>query len=715
MKKLAPALVALLVLALPRFTSVSADEGMWVPPAIGKRLPMETLKKMGFELTREQLWSAGPGSLRSAFLQVGSLGESGPLDGYGSASFVSSKGLVVTNHHVAFDALAALSKPEENLIETGFSAATMADERPCRGLGMRITTLYEDVTERMLDGLDKDDDEATRSNVLAENKRALIAEAKEKGFKDVAVEEMLYGLAFYRVAYDTFRDIRMVHAPPRAIGEYGGDIDNWMWPRHTGDYTFLRVYVAPDGSRANYAEENVPYEPDSFLKVSLDGVTAGDFTFIMGYPGSTQRHRSSYSVEYWEDFVLPQQVDGLKSMAANLEEKGRNDEEARIASASDLKSIYNTIKNYEGKIEGLARTHLVAQKRAREMELSKWIKEDPARVAKYGDPFGELADLYANGPVRTGVLQSLANSGALGLYLNAQLAQARGQVPDTAAEGIADQIMAQLVPEGLDAQRERMTKAFSRFWTKKDGWRPAALAGLNVDETEVGAYVAELLPAAWDRSKVVAYLTGADVGETPLAKLGESLFAEFREANMEMRGFGAKIGDVRRRMVAAMEDWTKAAIYPDANLTIRFTYGKVTGYSPKDAVSYDWYTTAEGIIEKNSGVEPFIAPDKVVDLVAKKDWGRYGDKRLGKMVVNFLTDNDITGGNSGSPIMNGRGELIGLAFDGNYEAMTSDYQFQPEITRTINVDIRYVLWCAEKVGGMKRLVDEMTIVAPRMK
>ena len=300
---------------------MTADEGMWVPPAIGTRLPMSTLKKMGFELSREQLWSEGEGSLRSAFLQVGSLAGDGSLNPYGSASFVSSKGLIVTNHHVAFDAIAGLSKPEENLIEDGFRAETMADERHCQGLGMRITTLYENVTEQVISAVKPEMTSAERAEAVAEKSAALITEATEKGFEDVDVVEMLHGLAYYRVAYKTFRDIRLVYAPPRMIGEYGGDTDNWMWPRHTGDFTFFRAYVGEDGNRDGHSESNVPYSPDRFLEVSLDGVQEGDFTFIMGYPGSTNRHDSSYAVEFWEKIELPQQLDGLTRYAENIEEQ----------------------------------------------------------------------------------------------------------------------------------------------------------------------------------------------------------------------------------------------------------------------------------------------------------------------------------------------------------------------------------------------------------
>ena len=419
MKRFSVALVALLTLCFAQTAWVEADEGMWLPPAIGNRLPMELLQKRGLKLSREALWSEDKPSLKDAFLQIGSIAPDQPLRGFGSGSFVSSQGLVLTNHHVAFDAIAALSKPEENLIETGFVAKTLAEERACAGTGMRLTTLYEDVSAQMLEGITDETPGAERQEMIKTRRAALIRQATDKGFQDVRVEEMLFGRAYYRVAYDTFRDIRLVYAPQRAIGEYGGDTDNWMWPRHTGDFTYFRVYVGPDGSRAEYSQDNVPFEPKQHLRVSTKGYQASDFSFIMGYPGSpTRRNRSSYSIEYWERFLGVPQLKGYKALAARLENE--TDEAKRLENAADLKSIYNTLKNFQGKVAGLERTQLVARKRAEEERIQTWLKADKTRLEQFGDPFAAIATLYKTAAFPYAWLTGIARNSAAAIYLDPQ-------------------------------------------------------------------------------------------------------------------------------------------------------------------------------------------------------------------------------------------------------------------------------------------------------
>ncbi len=714
MKKFVLLTAIVLAGVLARLGSITADEGMWVPPAIGTRLPMEHLKKMGFELTREQLWSTEKPSLRNAFLQIGSLPADGPLSGSGSGSFVSDQGLVLTNHHVAFDAIAALSSPEDNRIKKGYTAKTMADELPCKGMGMRITTMYRDVTKDVLKGVTANTSAADRKEIVETNSNALIEAATAKGFEDAKVESMLFDQAYYLVGYETYRDIRLVYAPPQMIGEYGGDIDNWMWPRHTGDFTYFRVYVGKDGARKTYDAENVPFKPETSLKVSIAGYKPGDFSFIMGYPGSpTFRLRSSYSIEYRERFDLPRQVAGLSGMANRLIKQGESDPEAKIRNASDLKSINNTLKNYEGKLLELRRIGLVKRLRAEEDAITAWIKSNPERLAKYGDVYTEIGNLYKNSAFEFAALQSLIGASAVGLFGNPQLSQMAGSIPESQAETIASQIVGQLFPADLEGQRNGLKNALSVYWEEPSMGRPGALANVDTDSVSLDAYVAELLPSALSNEEIVAHLSSNLEGYGQLKKLANSAIERLGEVEARMGDFGTKVQDLRVKMMHAKAEYKGFNASPESNSTLRFTYGTITGYTARDAVEYRYYTTAEGIVEKHTGVEPFNAPAKVLDLIAKKDWGRYGDSKLGTLPICFLSNNDITGGNSGSPIMNGKGELTGLAFDGNYEAMTSDYAFRPEASRTINVDIRYVLWCTEKVSGMSRLIDEMKIVGAK--
>ncbi|MFT7619577.1 MAG: hypothetical protein ACI97A_003233 [Planctomycetota bacterium] len=711
MNKFVPILVVVLVGAMTRIAPVTADEGMWVPPAIGTRLPMARLKKMGFELTRDQLWSTEKPSLRNAFLQIGSLTPNGPLSGYGSGSFVSNQGLVLTNHHVAFDAIAALSSPTENRIKNGYAAKTLADELPCEGLGMRITTMYRDVTELVLRGVTKETSSADRRSMVSKSSAALLAEAKKNGFEDPKIESMLFDQAYYMVGYETYRDIRMVYAPPQMIGEYGGDIDNWMWPRHTGDFTYLRVYVGKDGARTTYNKDNVPFNPATSLKVSIAGYEPGDFSFIMGYPGSpTYRLRSSYSIEYREKFDLPANVNGLQRMADRLITRGKTDEEFRIKNASDLKSINNTLKNFEGKLLELRRIKLVDRLRAEEDRIAAWIKADPKLVAKYGDVYGEIARLYKGYAFANAAMRPLTQSTVAALFGNPQLAQLIGNTSPERAATIAPQLLGQIFPDDLDGQRAGLRDALKPYWDDAMLGRPAILNGIDTKNVALDSYVAELLPTKFGLDEIAKYLSGKLDNFYFLQALASSGKDFTKSVGEGMTQFNDAINGLRVKMMDAKAEYRGYAASPESNSTLRFTYGSVTGYTARDAVDYRYYTTLEGVVEKHTGTEPFNAPAKLLELAAAKDWGRYGDKKLGTLPVCFLSNNDITGGNSGSPIMNGRGELTGLAFDGNYEAMTSDYTFRPEASRTINVDIRYVLWCTEKVSGMGRLIEEMEVV-----
>ena len=576
------ALVVIVMVLAPQGGVATADEGMWLPGAIGKRLPLERLRKMGFEMEPSALWSDSKSSLKDAILQVVQLSPDGRAMGFGSASFVSPQGLILTNHHVAFDSLGALSTPEENLIVNGFKAATLKDERHCPNTGVRFTTCFKDVTGRVEEKAGKLL-RGARVNAIAAVSAEIVGEAREKGLRNCEVVSMLEGNVHYLVAYETFPDVRLVHAPPQSIGEFGGDIDNWMWPRHTGDFTYLRAYVAPDGKPAEYHEDNVPYQPKQHLKLSAGGYVPGDFAFIMGYPAETHRYRTSYSIDYREKIYFPTTIEQYDQFKDRLVAEGKANPAKALEHASTIKSIANTVKNFQGMIEGLDALGLVNAKRAEEVELLKWIAADEKRKAEFGGQMERLGELYT------------------------------------------------------------------------------ALMG----------------------------------GRRPNQEFAES------------------VRDIRRKLVQALAAWKGEVLYPDANSTLRFTYGKVGGYSPRDAVKFGHVTTPDGIMQKHNGEKPFDAPENLRKAVTGGEWGRWADSKMGTVPVNFLTDNDITGGNSGSPIMNGRGEMTGLAFDGNYEALTSDFKFRKDITRTINVDIRYVLWCTDKLAGMKRLIDEMEIVGAR--
>jgi len=688
--------------------AVDADEGMWLPTSIGHDLPIETLREMGCELGPEDFWSTDGTGLNGAVLQVCQFFPDRPPFGFGSATFVSSKGLILTNHHVAYDATAAASTPEHNYVENGFQAATFADEIPIEGQGVRLTTRFEDVTKIILEGVAEDTTFDERRKIVARNIQALVDKVEKEVHDFVEVKEMYSGRAYYLCAYDTFKDIRIVNVPPRSIGEYGGDIDNWIWPRHTGDYSYLRAYVAPDGSRAEYSKDNVPFEPKRWAKLSIAGWKPGSFCFIMGYPGRTFRFRTSYSLDYRQREYYPSQIKALKQAIARLEEQGENDEAVRLKNASEIKSLANTLKNFEGMRDGLKATHLVERKREMEARFQEWVDADPERKAKWGHILSDIAASYS-APNRQAILARLFQGP---VPLLAAYTLPMGNPSPQQTEGAIAAISNIVGQLDLNGQRDILATAVRSNLALPRDQRLGAFEGITADNLD--EKIAELLPAPLDRAHIaeIAKMSRDELSssEKPLDKLAWRLLEAIPQVNRAYSEFGARIGALRLELSEAMAAFRNQPEYPDANSTLRLTYGTVKGYSPRDAVEYIHYTSPRGVLEKNTGKKPFDAPEKQLELFRAKDWGRWGDPDLNTLPLDFLSDTDITGGNSGSSIMNAKGEMIGLAFDGNYEAMTSDYQFMPEITRTINVDIRYVLWSTEKIDGMRRLIEEMDIV-----
>ncbi len=685
-----------------------ADEGMWLPTSIGHDLPIETLREMGCELGPEDFWSADGTGLNGAVLQVCQFFPDREPFGFGTATFVSSKGLILTNHHVAYDATAAASTPEHNYVENGFQAATYADEIPIEGQGVRLTTRFEDVTKIILEGVTEETTFEERGRIVERNTQALVERVRQEVHDFVEVKEMYSGRAYYLCAYDTFKDVRIVNVPPRSIGEYGGDIDNWIWPRHTGDYSYLRAYVAPDGSRAEYSKDNVPFEPKRWAKLSIAGWKPGSFCFIMGYPGRTFRFRTSYSLDYRQREYYPSQIKELRLAIARLEKQGENDEAIRLKNASQIKSLANTLKNFEGMRDGLKATGLVERKREMEAKFQAWVEADPERKAKWGHILPDIAAAYA-APNRQAVLARLFQGRA---PLLAAYTLPMGRLGPERMEGMIAAIANIVGQLDLEAQRDVLAAAARSNLALPENQRFDAFDGITSDN--LNAKIAELLPEPLDRARVaqIAKMSRDQLSssDNPLDKLAWRLLETIPQVNREYSGFVERIGALRLELSEAMAAFRNQPEYPDANSTLRLTFGTVRGYSPRDAVEYIHYTTPRGVLEKDTGTEPFDAPEKQLELFRAKDWGRWGDPELNTLPLDFLSDTDITGGNSGSSIMNARGEMIGLAFDGNYEAMTSDYQFMPEITRTINVDIRYVLWCTEKIDGMQRLIEEMDIV-----
>ena len=720
--------VSLLIIALAfsPFASL-ADEGMWLPDSLGK-LPLGQLKKRGFELKPEDVYSTTQPSLKDAIVQI-SAG--------GTGSFVSGEGLILTNHHVAFAAVTRASTTEKDYINNGFLAKSRAEEIPAQGYTVSILQEFKDVTAEVLSAAKPEMSPEARDAALAAKrgeiqKNALAGRDKE-GIRTQVVEATS-GLQYFLYAYLTLRDVRIAYAPPKSIGYFGGDPDNFEWPRHCGDFTYLRAYVGADGKPAGFSKDNVPYKPKRFLAVNAAGIKEGDFTFVLGHPGSTFRYRESYSLEFRQNIQLPDQIAALKKQIDTLTKLGEKNPALKIRLADQIFSMSNSLKAFEGAVKGLKKLNLVERRRAEEEALKKWLDANPAAKAKYGNALPQIEALYkdlASFSSKQSAFSGLFESGDLVSALNYAYLRATdkekpaGERNPQFSDGALPQITNQLgggwgerEPEveakGLADALEELAElpgdqkfAFVETLFGNQSGNARRQAGRDFADKVVASSKFK----SFDEVKKLFAASAADIRaiDDPLVKLIVAASDENAPFGKRVAKFNSEIVRLRPNYVAAMLEMKKAPYYPDANFTLRFTYGEVKGYKPRDAVTYDWQTSLAGVIDKDTGEEPFNVPAGLKELAKKRDFGNYLEPRLNDVPVNFLTTTDITGGNSGSPIMNGRGEMIGLVFDGNFEGLGGDYAFDNNRNRTINVDIRYVLFVTEKLGGAAYLFDEMKI------
>lgn len=703
-----------------------ADEGMWLPGSISK-LPLNELRKRGLELKPEQIYSATEPSLKDAIVQI-SIG--------GTGAFISPDGLILTNHHVAFGAVTAASTPENDYINQGFLAKTRKDEIPARNYSIGITLGYEDVTEKVLSAVTPEMGPAERAAALTRRQDELAEEAKS-GRDEIRsqVLEATGGYQFFLYTYLIIRDVRLVYAPPKSIGYYGGDPDNFEWPRHCGDFALLRAYVDKDGTPAKLHPENIPFKPKKFLPLNVGGVREGDFAMVLGYPGRTTRYRESYSIDYNQRVQLPAQIKSLRQRIESLTKLSEQNPELRIRLADQIFGLSNSLKNYEGTVLGLKRMDLVAKRRAEEEAFQKWIDADPVRKTKYGSILPSIKALYDElnsfGQQQAVINEVLATGDLMRALELAYLRAAEAEKPAP-----------QRIPQFSDSQVRLGMGQLNRGWESRDPVNETRrLAGAlalaadlpeNQRIPEIESLFAgksgndrrkaeeEFAKEAITKSRFQNFseaekllqlpLSELKAIEDPLLRLVGQLSELSRPLMEKTRQFNGKILQLRPEYVRGLLEMRKSPYYPDANFTLRWTHGQVRGYAPRDAVTYDWQTSLRGVLEKDTGVEPFDAPPALRALYEKRDFGSYADPRLKDIPVNFLTTNDITGGNSGSPVMNGRGEVIGIAFDGNYEGLGGDFNFDPASNRTLSVDIRYMLFLLEKFAGASELIREMTIV-----
>ena len=719
-RKFAGSLTA--ALALSFSSPLAAKEGMFTPDQLAQI--GDQLEQAGLEIEPEALADL-TGFPMGAIVSLGGC----------SASFVSPEGLVVTNHHCARGSVQYNSTAENNYLVDGFLASDKAGELPAEpGSRIYVTTQVSDVTGRVREGTE-DLAPLARYELVEQRQKDIVAECEQDPGYRCQVASFYGGDEYKLIKRLEVRDVRLVHAPADSIGKYGGDIDNWQWPRHTGDFAFYRAYVAPDGSAADFDTANVPYRPDHHLKVSAAGLEDGDFVMAAGYPGSTSRYTLMAEVENTFDWSYPTFERLLNDWIATIEQAAPEGSDARVKYESRLAGLNNYAKNLRGQIEGARRVGLVDRRRAREAELAAWIAADGSR-ARYAEAIGELSQLSEESAAaaRTEFWYDNATrpqllSAARRLY---RLSKER-EKPDAAREpGYQDRDMT-FFRQGLEALDRRFDPAVDKaewvlfltgYLSQPMAERvPAFDAALGLDADTTPADLPRLVDrfyAETELGEAEARLALMDAtparfeaSEDPFVELAVAMFDYGLELETQAKTRAGRSLALRPAYMEAITGWQREAgelTYPDANSTLRVTFGNVLGGSPRDGMAYLPFTTLEGITDKDTGEEPFDAPDRLLERVAARDYGPYASASVGSVPVNFLSDLDSTGGNSGSATLNARAELVGLLFDGTFESVNSDWDFDPRTTRTIHVDTRYMLWVMDKVDGADALIAEMDIV-----
>ena len=717
-KTIIAASVAICCAALPAL----AKEGMFTP----EQLPQIAgdLKNTGLEISPETL-SDLTGFPMGAIVSLGGC----------SASFVSGQGLAVTNHHCARGSVQYNSTPDNNYLENGFLAKELADELPAApGTRMFVTVDFADVTSRVTGTLSEDIQGRQRYDAIEQNRKAIIAECEaEPGYR-CSVPAFFQGLEYKLIKQMEIRDVRIAYAPAESTGKYGGEIDNWMWPRHTGDFSFYRAYVGPDGKPADYSEDNVPYQPAQILKVSAAGLDDGDFVMAAGYPGSTNRYARLSLVSYTFDWLYPTYLDLVGQWVDTIKGASEEGSDARIKYDALLASLNNFLKNTQGQLEGANRVGLVSRRAEREEALTSWLtSQDKNALVDNITQLDSVMEERIRNNKQNFWYKNLSRAQLLSVAKQLYRNSIESEKPDAEREpGFQERDRSRLeesltrVDRRFDAAVDKAVwkKMISLYMAQPEdarvkafdnamGLKAAADKG-NLDEVLDTFYRETTLK---DTEMRVNWLKAGrsefERSKDPFIRLAVALYdteMQIEDATKALQGQSAALQPL---YMQAIIDWQKSKgslAYPDANSTLRVTYGNVLGGSPKDGLIYEPFTRLEGILEKDTGESPFNAPAKLLSLIEEKQYGPYKLDSINSVPVNFLTDLDSTGGNSGSATLNANAELVGLLFDGTFESVNSDWDFDPRTTRTIHVDARYMLWVMEYVDGATNLIDEMTIV-----
>ena len=712
MKKLF-SLIAALVLTM---TVARADEGMWLPYSLNGQNLAE-MQAMGCKLTAEQIFSFNQPSIKDAIVQFG---------GGCTGEIISPEGLLLTNHHCGLSYVQKHSSIEHDYLTDGFWAKSKGEELPNAGLSVLFLNKVEDVTEAVLKGVTAQTTEAERDELVAKNSRELRKE--RKGDRNVRIEIVPFysGNQYILFEYDEYKDVRLVCCPPWGIGKFGADTDNWTWPRHKGDFNIFRVYTAPDGSPASYSADNIPMKSKWFLPINLGGVKPGDYAMILGYPGSTDRYSTSYTVKNVIREEGPAIIDCRTTKLENYRKHMDTDQEVFIMYASKQASVSNYWKYYIGQVKQLKRNHVYERRLAQEEDFMNWVNADPKRKAEYGDIF---TGIKAKWDILDEIEKSFVYHREAGwnggeaiafsrrfMRIN-QMFENKANKADikAAAEMMQPQVEAFFKDYSMPLDQDVTAALLALFYKNNQAnLMPTEILRIGLENNgDFTEYVAKAFAKSifTDKARLEKWMQKPKaLDKDPIFALAmniidsyNTLVARYQEA----QNYGNK-GE-RLYMKGLMEMQSDRNFYPDANFTMRLTYGTVEPYKAADAVNYNYYTTMDGVMAKYvPGNWEFDIPQDVRDLVAKKDYGRYANEN-GELVVNFITTNDITGGNSGSPVIDGEGNLIGLAFDGNWEAMSGDLSFENKVQRTICMDARYLLWCIEKVGKCDNIIKELVI------
>ena len=655
-------------------TSAFADEGMWVLPLL-RQMNAQALQDLGCLLTPEQIYSADKPSIKDAIVQFGS---------GCTAEIISDEGLLVTNHHCGYSSIQGLSSPEHNYLEDGYWAMNRNQEIPVPGLTVRFMQSMTDVTKQVMK-LEKKSPEQQEAGI-----QEIVDQAKADNPNCTAVITSFYNdNVFYLIIYKIYRDVRFVGAPPASSGKFGGDTDNWMWPRHTCDFSMFRVYAGPDNEPAEYSANNKPLTPKQSLKISLKGVKDGDFAMIMGYPGTTQRFMTATQLQ-----------DMLKTNDVRIDARTVRQDimwEARMADpvinlqyASKYASSSNGWKKWQGEREAFEKLQVIDRELQKEAEFMAWVNEKRSRQKEYGDAIRIIDECVKNAQEAKLAYTLLTES----IYRIELVTNSISERPDF---------------KNYNVELDRMeASALVKFY--KEYVKPGDEIAIDLTEDYLDQLFATSAFTSEEKlAKAVA--DGVDLRNDPARRL----YAAIRDVALAKSDIiyadEEKLAEATKAYTAGQMEWMDGQpLYPDANSTCRLSYGTVKSYSPKDGVLYKHYTTLKGVIEKEDPDNyEFRVPAKLKEIYENKDYGQYANED-GELVICFLTNNDITGGNSGSPVLNANGELIGLAFDGNWEAMSGDVIFEPNLQRCINVDIRYVLLMLDKFGGAGYLLNEMKLV-----